>query len=163
MSSVTYAATRDPKSKAALVVFVGEGSQLSAGAKAVEEAGSGQLGRALKAANFTGKKGKLLEILAQSGTSFSEVLASYRTVIFVLLVFASALLVAALVFLVIFRVGAYLMFGVVSHEQESIASKIFDFGVVLICCPGMTMAYLLGWFRAGLLKNKWFLQRLSSS
>ena len=69
----------------------------------------------------------------------------------------------ALVFLVIFRVGAYLMFGVVSHEQESIASKIFDFGVVLICCPGMTMAYLLGWFRAGLLKNKWFLQRLSSS
>ena len=30
---------------------------------------------------------KLLEILAQSGTSFSEVLISYRSVIFVLLVF----------------------------------------------------------------------------
>nr|WP_205518706.1 response regulator transcription factor [Pseudotabrizicola algicola] len=43
---------------------------------------------------------KLLEILAQSGTSFSEVLQSYRMVIFVLLVFSSALLVAALVFLV---------------------------------------------------------------
>ena len=43
---------------------------------------------------------KLLEILAQSGTSFSEVLASYRMVIFVLLVFATALLLAALVFLV---------------------------------------------------------------
>ncbi|MDP2085806.1 MAG: hypothetical protein Q8K20_11460 [Gemmobacter sp.] len=43
---------------------------------------------------------KLLEILAQSGTSFSEVLVSYRMVIFVLLVFATALLVAALVFLV---------------------------------------------------------------
>ena len=43
---------------------------------------------------------KLLEILAQSGTAFSSVLESYRTVIFVLLVFASALLVAALVFLV---------------------------------------------------------------
>lgn len=43
---------------------------------------------------------KLLEILAQSGTSFSDTLASYRTVIFVLLVFATALLVAALVFLV---------------------------------------------------------------
>ncbi|MFN3294215.1 MAG: transcriptional regulator [Gemmobacter sp.] len=43
---------------------------------------------------------KLLEILAQSGTAFSEVLVSYRMVIFVLLVFSAALLVAALVFLV---------------------------------------------------------------
>jgi DNA-binding winged helix-turn-helix (wHTH) protein len=43
---------------------------------------------------------KLLEILAQSGTSFSEVLTSYRMVIFVLLVFSTAMLVAALVFLV---------------------------------------------------------------
>lgn len=43
---------------------------------------------------------KLLEILAQSGTAFTEVLQSYRMVIFVLLVFSSALLVAALVFLV---------------------------------------------------------------
>ncbi|MDF1855021.1 hypothetical protein [Pseudooceanicola sp.] len=44
---------------------------------------------------------KLLEILGQSGTAFSEVLESYRTVIFVLLVFATALLLAALVFLVL--------------------------------------------------------------
>ncbi|WP_147126242.1 winged helix-turn-helix domain-containing protein [Shimia ponticola] len=43
---------------------------------------------------------KLLEILAQSGTAFSDTLASYRIVIFVLLVFATALLVATLVFLV---------------------------------------------------------------
>jgi DNA-binding winged helix-turn-helix (wHTH) protein len=43
---------------------------------------------------------KLLEILAQSGTAFSEVLASYRMVIFVLLVFSTAMLIAALVFLV---------------------------------------------------------------
>lgn len=43
---------------------------------------------------------KLLEILAQSGTAFSEVLTSYRMVIFVLLIFSTALLVAALVFLV---------------------------------------------------------------
>lgn len=43
---------------------------------------------------------KLLEILAQSGTAFSEVLVSYRMVIFVLLVFSSALLIASLVFLV---------------------------------------------------------------
>jgi len=43
---------------------------------------------------------KLLEILAQSGTTFSEVLVSYRRVIFVLLIFATALLVASLIFLV---------------------------------------------------------------
>ena len=43
---------------------------------------------------------KLLEILAQSGTAFADVLSSYRIVIFVLLIFAAALLLAALVFLV---------------------------------------------------------------
>jgi DNA-binding winged helix-turn-helix (wHTH) protein len=48
----------------------------------------------------TGDQIKLLEVLAQSGTAFSEVLTSYRTIIFVLLVFATALLIAALVFLV---------------------------------------------------------------
>jgi len=48
----------------------------------------------------TGAEIKLLEILAQSGTAFSEVLSSYRVVIFVLLVFATALMIAALVFLV---------------------------------------------------------------
>ena len=48
----------------------------------------------------TGDQIKLLEILAQSGTTFSEVLTSYRMVIFVLLVFSTALLIAALVFLV---------------------------------------------------------------
>lgn len=51
--------------------------------------------------NLTGQAEiKLLEILAQSGTAFSDTLASYRTVIFVLLVFATAMLIAALVFLV---------------------------------------------------------------
>lgn len=42
---------------------------------------------------------QLLEILAQSGTTFSEVLISYRMVIFVLIVLATALLLASLVFL----------------------------------------------------------------
>ncbi len=40
---------------------------------------------------------RLLEILAQSGTTFAEVLVSYRAIIFVLLVFSAALLVLALV------------------------------------------------------------------
>ncbi|MFP4406676.1 winged helix-turn-helix domain-containing protein [Rhodosalinus sp.] len=44
---------------------------------------------------------RLLEILAQSGTAFSETLAGYRVVILVLLVFAAAMLLAAIVFLVL--------------------------------------------------------------
>ncbi|WOI56406.1 hypothetical protein [Palleronia sp. LCG004] len=48
----------------------------------------------------SGETVRLLEIIAQSGTAFSDVLASYRVIIFVLLVFATALLLAALVFLV---------------------------------------------------------------
>ncbi len=47
----------------------------------------------------SGAEIKLLEILAQSGTAFSDTLASYRFVIFVLLVFSTAILIAALVFL----------------------------------------------------------------
>ena len=43
---------------------------------------------------------RLLEILALSGEAFSETLRSYRVVIFVLLVFATALLVTALAILV---------------------------------------------------------------
>jgi len=43
---------------------------------------------------------KLLEILAQSGTAFSATLDSYRFVIFVLLVFSTSLLIAAVAFLV---------------------------------------------------------------
>lgn len=43
---------------------------------------------------------RMLEVLAQSGTTFSKVLASYRAVIFVLMIFATALLVSCLVFLV---------------------------------------------------------------
>lgn len=48
----------------------------------------------------SGEAIRLLEVLAQSGTTFSEVLTSYRAVIFVLLIFATALLIACLVFLV---------------------------------------------------------------
>ena len=44
---------------------------------------------------------KLLEILAQSGTSFAEVLQGYRFIIFVLLVLSSALLISALYFLIL--------------------------------------------------------------
>ena len=48
----------------------------------------------------TGAEIKLLEILAQSGTSYTEIFTTYRSVIFVLLIFSTALLIATLVFLV---------------------------------------------------------------
>ncbi|MEM6619389.1 MAG: hypothetical protein AAF631_08820 [Pseudomonadota bacterium] len=47
----------------------------------------------------TGEHIKLLEIMAQSGTTFGAVLESYRLIIFVLLVLASTLLLSALYFL----------------------------------------------------------------
>ena len=43
---------------------------------------------------------RLLEILAHSGSAFSDTLASYRAMVLVLFVFAAALLIAAAVFLI---------------------------------------------------------------
>ncbi|MGL6044225.1 MAG: leucyl aminopeptidase [Sandaracinobacteroides sp.] len=74
MTRVNFVAARDAASPSALLLFVGEGGQLSAAAQGVDSAGGGQLGRAMKAANFTGKKGKLLEILAPAGSPAGRVL-----------------------------------------------------------------------------------------
>jgi len=81
---------------------------------------------------------RLLEILAQSGTAFSEVLASYRMVIFVLLLFATALLIAALVFLVnliilgrriqaISRTGIAVQSLTVNRAENSVRLNDMDF------------------------------------
>jgi len=81
---------------------------------------------------------KLLEILAQSGTSFSDTLTSYRTVIFVLLVFATALMVAALVFLVtiialnkrmgeIERIGIQVSSLLISREENTVYLNNMEF------------------------------------
>ena len=67
---VRFEASIEAGSPSALVVFVGAGSHLSAGAQALESAGGGQLGRAMKAANFDGKKGKLVEILNRRGEAW---------------------------------------------------------------------------------------------
>ncbi|SPJ23289.1 winged helix-turn-helix domain-containing protein [Palleronia abyssalis] len=67
----------------------------------------------------------LLEILAQSGTAFSEVLASYRVVLFVLLVFAVALLVAALVFLII-MVTLYRRMGEIERSGIQVSSLLIS-------------------------------------
>ncbi|WP_322895071.1 MULTISPECIES: helix-turn-helix domain-containing protein [unclassified Yoonia] len=81
---------------------------------------------------------KLLEILAQSGTAFSDTLASYRFVIFVLLIFATALLVAAIAFLVMLialnrRMGRIERQGIevnsllISRDQKSVYLNDFEF------------------------------------
>ncbi|MCW9043391.1 MAG: hypothetical protein OQK05_08605 [Pseudopelagicola sp.] len=81
---------------------------------------------------------KLLEILARSGTAFSEVLTSYRMVIFVLLVFATAMLIAALVFLVMLvvmnrRLAAIERSGIqvnsllISREEKAVYLNNMDF------------------------------------
>lgn len=44
---------------------------------------------------------KLLEILAQSGTAFSDTLTNYRVLIGVLLIFGAAMLIAAVIFLML--------------------------------------------------------------
>ncbi|WP_299297380.1 hypothetical protein [uncultured Tateyamaria sp.] len=74
---------------------------------------------------------KLLEILAQSGTAFADTLASYRLVIFVLLVFATAMMIAALVFLILLvgfnrrmaqieRVGIQVNSLLISREENTV-------------------------------------------
>jgi len=81
---------------------------------------------------------KLLEILAQSGTAFSDTLASYRTVIFVLLVFATAMMLAALVFLVMLvtlnrrmaqieRAGIQVNSLLISREENTVWLNNLDF------------------------------------
>jgi DNA-binding winged helix-turn-helix (wHTH) protein len=81
---------------------------------------------------------RLLEILAQSGSAFREVLASYRTIIFVLLVFATAMMIAAVAFLVMLvalnrRMGQIERKGIevnsllISRETNTVYLNNFEF------------------------------------
>ena len=81
---------------------------------------------------------RLLEILAASGTAFSDVLGSYRMMLFVLLIFATALLIAALVFLVMIvalnrrlgqieRAGIQVSSLVISREQRMVTLNNMEF------------------------------------
>ncbi|MGR3662285.1 MAG: winged helix-turn-helix domain-containing protein [Paracoccaceae bacterium] len=86
----------------------------------------------------SGAEIKLLEIMAESGTAFSGVLSSYRTVIFVLLVFATAMLIASLVFLVaiiamnrrmgeIERAGIQVSSLLISREERTVYLNNMEF------------------------------------
>ncbi|MEP1588049.1 MAG: hypothetical protein ABJR46_02160 [Tateyamaria sp.] len=94
---------------------------------------------------------KLLEILAQSGTAFSDTLASYRTVIFVLLIFATAMMIAALVFLVLLvnfnrrmaqieRVGIQVNSLLISREENTV--YLNNLGFKLTAAAMETMSVL---------------------
>ncbi|WP_386170637.1 transcriptional regulator [Sulfitobacter pontiacus] len=94
---------------------------------------------------------KLLEILAQSGTAFSETLSSYRIVIIVLLVFATAMLVAALVFLIMLvgfnrrmaqieRVGIQVNSLLISREENTV--YLNNLGFKLTAAAMETMSVL---------------------
>ncbi|WP_432448605.1 winged helix-turn-helix domain-containing protein [Aliiroseovarius marinus] len=88
----------------------------------------------------SGAEIKLLEILAQSGTAFADTLTSYRMVIFVLLVFATALLVASLVFLVVIiglnrrmgeieRAGIQVNSLIISREERTVYLNNMEFSL----------------------------------
>jgi DNA-binding winged helix-turn-helix (wHTH) protein len=68
---------------------------------------------------------KLLEILALSGTAFAETLSSYRVVIFVLLVFATALLIASLIF-VMFLIILNRRMAQVEREGIQVSSLVIS-------------------------------------
>ncbi len=81
---------------------------------------------------------KLLEILAGSGTAFSDTLSSYRFVIFVLLVFSTALLIAAVAFLMMLialnrRMGRIERKGIevnslhISRDEKAVYLNDFQF------------------------------------
>jgi len=81
---------------------------------------------------------RLLEVLAQSGTAFGAVLTSYRTIIFVLLVFATAMMIAAVAFLVMLvalnrRMGQIERKGIevnsllISRETNTVYLNNFEF------------------------------------
>lgn len=86
----------------------------------------------------SGAEIKLLEILASSGTAFADTLASYRMIIFVLLIFATALLIAALVFLVMIialtkrmseveRAGIQVSSLLISREENTVYLNNMEF------------------------------------
>jgi len=81
---------------------------------------------------------RLLEILAASGTAFSEVLQSYRVILFILMVFAAGLLVTSLVFLVtivtlnrrmaeIERTGLQVNSLLISREERVVVLNTMEF------------------------------------
>ena len=94
---------------------------------------------------------KLLEILAQSGTAFSDTLTNYRVLIGVLLIFAAAMLVAAVVLLLLLiafnrrmaqieRVGIQVSSLLISREENKV--YLNNMGFSLTAAAMETLAVL---------------------
>lgn len=94
---------------------------------------------------------KLLEILAQSGTAFSDTLTNYRVLIGVLLIFGAAMLVAAVVFLMLLitfnrrmaqieRVGIQVSSLLISREENKV--YLNNMGFSLTAAAMETLAVL---------------------
>lgn len=94
---------------------------------------------------------KLLEILAQSGTAFSDTLRNYRVLIGVLLIFGAAMLVAAVVFLLLLvtfnrrmaqieRAGIQVSSLLISREENTV--YINNMGFKLTSAAMETLAVL---------------------
>ncbi len=79
---------------------------------------------------------KLLEILAQSGTAFSETLGSYRVVIFVLMLFATGLLIASLVF-VVTVVILNRRIGMIEKQGIQVSSLVINRGENIVALNDM--------------------------
>ena len=93
---------------------------------------------------------KLLEILAQSGTSFAEVLQGYRFIISVLLVLSSALLMSALYFLItnyglsqrmteIERSGIHINSLVVNRDEHVVYINNMEFELSEAICETLSV------------------------
>ena len=94
---------------------------------------------------------KLLEILAQSGTAFSDTLTNYRVLIGVLLIFGAAMLLAAVVFLMLLitfnrrmaqieRVGIQVSSLLISREENKV--YLNNMGFSLTAAAMETLAVL---------------------
>lgn len=93
---------------------------------------------------------KLLEIMAQSGTAFGEVLQSYRYIIFVLLMLASALLLSALYFLItnyglsrrmseIEQNGIHITSLIVSRDERVVHINNMEFSLTESICETLSV------------------------
>lgn len=87
-----------------------------------------------------GNEIRLLEILAESGTAFAGVLSSYRFIIFVLLIFATALLIATVVFVQtiivlnrrldeVERAGIQINSLIISRDERIVYINNMEFGL----------------------------------
>ena len=93
---------------------------------------------------------KLLEVLAQSGTAFADVLASYRVILFILLVLTSSLLLLALYFLLtnhglqkqmgeMERSGMVINSLVVNQEERIVSINDMDFELTDAICETLSV------------------------